>query len=128
MRVGWTITSHKHRKYFTKLTLNESHPVYCASYKAHPRALDFEIMEIDSMITVGVIELGKRRLAASVVFAPKKDGSLRCCVYYMKLTAITIRDWYPIPQIDECINSFFIALIISTLDVNCSDWKVEIDD
>ncbi len=40
-----------------------------------------------------------------MVLIPKLDGMLRVCVDYRNLDAITVRDTYPIPRLDEYIDS-----------------------
>lgn len=45
-----------------------------------------------------------------------------------KLNAVTVRDSYPIVQMDECIDSLRDALIFSTVDANHSYWQVETED
>ncbi len=52
-----------------------------------------------------------------VVF-PKTDGSFRFCVDCRKLNANTIRDSYPIPRMDDCIDSLGEAQLFTTLDCN----------
>lgn len=61
---------------------------------------------IQKMLEEGVIEPSISEWAAPIVFAPKKDGSLRVCIDYRRLNAVRIRDSYPIPRIDECIGFF----------------------
>ncbi len=41
--------------------------------------------------------------ASLILFAEKKDGSLRFCVDYRKLNALIKRDRYPLPLIDETL-------------------------
>jgi len=41
--------------------------------------------------------------ASPILFAEKKDGSLRFCVDYRKLNALTKRNRYPLPLIDETL-------------------------
>jgi hypothetical protein len=41
---------------------------------------------------------------APVIFAPKKDGTLRLCVDYQGLNAITVKNCYPIPLISELLD------------------------
>jgi hypothetical protein len=36
-----------------------------------------------------------------VLFVPKKDGTLRACIDYRKLNAITRKNRYLLPRIDE---------------------------
>ena len=76
------------------------------------------------MLKQGVIELSTSEWAAPVVFAPKKDGSLRFCIDYRRLNALTIRDSYPIPRMDECIDSLGDATVFSTLDANAGYWHI----
>jgi len=47
----------------------------------------------------------------------KRDGTLRLCVDYRKLTAITIRNSYPIPIINDLIECFKGAIILTRLDL-----------
>ena len=87
---------------------------------------EHEKAEIDNMLKAGVIEPSSSEWASPIVFGPKKDGKLRFCVDYRKLNALTIRDSYHIPRMDECIDSLGDAGIFSTLDANSGYWQVEI--
>jgi transposase InsO family protein len=55
--------------------------------------------------------------AAPIFFVKKKDGSLRPCVDYRRLNAITLRDRYPIPLISDLIRSLSTAKIFSLMDL-----------
>ena len=50
------------------------------------------------------------------MFFPKKDGSIRFCVNFIKLNAISVSDAYPIPRIDETLESGGSEKTISILD------------
>ncbi len=80
------------------------------------------------MLEKGVIELAQSPWASPVVLVPKPDGMLRFCVDYRKLNAITVRDTYPIPRMDECIDSLGSAKIFSTLDCNSGFWQIPIGE
>ncbi len=64
----------------------------------------------------GRIEPSMSEWTSPVVIVHKHDGSARFCVDYRKLNASTIRDFYPIPQMDDCIDSLEEAKIFTTLD------------
>jgi len=51
----------------------------------------------------GFISSSSASYASPILFAEKKDGSLRFCVDYRKLNALTKRDRYPLPLIDETL-------------------------
>lgn len=40
------------------------------------------------------------------MFSPKNAGSIKYCVDYCHLSAVTGRDLFPLQRIDECINAF----------------------
>ena len=91
-------------------------PVFQPHNRAGPKERELEKMEIDKMKESGVIQPSTSERAAPIVFAPKKDGTLRFCIDYRRLNLVTIRDSYPIPRMDECIDSLGHAEIFSTLD------------
>jgi len=53
---------------------------------------------------------------------------LRLCVDYRLLNAVSKRDSYPLPRMDECIDSLGEAKVFSTLDCNAGYWQVLIAD
>ena len=80
---------------------------------------EIEKAEVDKMIELKMaVSAPPTEWAAPVVVTPKKDGTLRLCVNYRRLNAMTVRDAYPIPKMYECINSLWDAKVFSTLDSN----------
>ena len=98
-------------------------PFKSAPYRAEPKARELEEAEIKKQLEVKVIEPAQREWGTPVLFVPKKCGKLRFCVDYRKLNSVTIKDAYPLPRIDECIDSLGDAAIFSTLDTNSGYWQ-----
>jgi hypothetical protein len=83
-----------------------------------------KLQEVSRMLKAGVIEPASTDWSSPVVLVPEPDGKMRFCVDYRKLNAMTIRDTYPLPRMDEFIDSIGNSRIFSTLDCNCGCWKI----
>lgn len=122
--MGFTDTI-RHRIY-----TNDSRPI-----KQRMRRLPHQMAEeadkqVDDMLKRGVIEKSSSPWAAGVVLVKKKDGSFRFCVDYRALHDVTVKDAYPLPKIDETLDSLTGAKWFSTLDLYSGYWQVgmEADD
>ena len=97
--------------------------------KQLPRRLPFSRREkvtefIDEMMRPGVVQPSTSVWANPIVLVPKRDGSLRFCVDYRKLNAITKKDVYPLPRIDDILGQ---ARYFTTLDLASGFWQIEMD-
>ena len=74
----------------------------------------------------GIVEPAASPWASNVVLVKKKDGSLRFCVDYRRLNAITYKDSYPLPLIDNCLSALSGASWFSTLDLRAGYYNIPI--
>jgi hypothetical protein len=56
----------------------------------------------------------------------KRCGSVRWCVDYRALNALTIKDVFPLPLMDECLDTLAGNVWYSKLDANSAYWQVKI--
>lgn len=82
--------------------------------------------EIQKILKLGIIKESKSPWASRIVPIEKPDGSIRLCVDYRALNSITIKDNYPLPRIDEIIDSLSQAKIFSTLDATSGFYQIPI--
>lgn len=81
---------------------------------------------IDDMLRQGVIEPSSSPWASPIVMVRKKDGSTRFCVDYRRLNAVTIKDSFPLPRIDDTLDAVAESVWYSTLDCQSGYWQVEV--
>jgi len=60
---------------------------------------------IQEMLTKNIVQPSKSPWATPVVIVRKKDGSPRFCVDYRRLNNITRKDAFPLPRIDETLDT-----------------------
>lgn len=60
---------------------------------------------LDEMLASGKIHPSSSPAAAPILFVPKANGSLRLCVDYRGLNALTVKNRYPLPLMDELANA-----------------------
>lgn len=63
---------------------------------------------------------------SNIVFIHKKDGTLRYCIDYKGLNAVTTKAHYPLPRIDTCHDSLGGNTYFSSLDMRSRYWQVPV--
>ena len=65
--------------------------------------------------------------SAPLVFVRKKDGGVRPCIDYRRLNSVTIKDAYPLPRIDQCLDSLEGAVFFSCVDLTSGFFQISMN-
>ena len=86
-----------------------------------------EVQELlASMLKSGVVEHSSSPWASPIVLVWKKDGSFHFCVDYCKLIEVMHKDVYPLPWIDDTLNTLSGSKWFTTIDLLSGYWQVEV--
>ena len=72
---------------------------------------------LNSWLKQGIIEESTSPYASQMVLVRKKTGEIRICVDYRNLNNKTVKDAYPLPRMEECIESLKGAKYFCSLDL-----------
>ena len=111
-----------------KIKIDDSEP-----FKEHfrcipPPLLDEVRKHIGEMLEAGAIRPSNSPWCNAVVLVCKKDGGLHFCIDFGKLNAKTKKDSYPLPHIQETLDSLVRARVLSTLDLKSGFWQIMMDE
>ena len=80
--------------------------------------------EIAKMLEEDIIIPSTSPWSSPVCMVTKKDGSIRFCIDYRKLNGVTKKNLYPLPRIDETLDSLGGNQWFCTLDLQSGYWQV----
>ena len=103
-----------------------------APIRHHPRRIPFAKREqarelLEKMLKRDVVEPSTSPWSSPIVLVTKKDGSIRFCVDFRRLNEITRKDAYPLPRVDDTLDTLAGSRWFSTLDLLSGYWQVEMD-
>ncbi|KAI5151537.1 hypothetical protein ENBRE01_2203 [Enteropsectra breve] len=91
-------------------------PIVASRYRLGKPQDDMIEEEITKLLETGIIRRSNSPWASPVVLVPKKDGRKRLCIDYRAINDITTRDAYPLPRIDEILDTLSGASVYTNLD------------
>ena len=73
--------------------------------------------QVADMLAQGIIRPSTSPWASPVTLQPKKDNTMRLCVDYRALNAVTKKDAYPLPRVQDIFDSLAGSQLFTCLDL-----------
>ena len=80
------------------------------------------------MLDSGTIHLSQSAWCNAVVLVWKKDEGLHFCIDFWHLNTCTKKESYPLPRIQEALESLVGAGYFSCLDLKSRFWQIKMDE
>ena len=92
-------------------------PIYLP-HRTIPVQLQAEVRKcLDTWLRQGIIRPSRSPYVSQVVIVRKKTGEIRLCVDFRALNAVTIRDSFPLPRIEEALQAVKAAVWFTSFDL-----------
>jgi hypothetical protein len=92
-------------------------PVNAKPYKYSPQHKNEIEKQVKELLSSGLITHSTSPFASPVLLVLKKDGTWRFCVDYRRLNALTIKNSFPMPLIDEILDELDGTQYFTKLDM-----------
>ncbi|UYV78534.1 hypothetical protein LAZ67_16001927 [Cordylochernes scorpioides] len=103
-------------------------PIKHKPYRVSAKEREIIKEQIDEMLRDGIIRPSSSPWSFAVILVKKRDGKYRFCVDYRKLNDVTVKDVYPIPRIDEVLDTLQGSKYFSAIDLKSGYWQVEVEE
>lgn len=80
-------------------------PIRVKPYRVSPAERNIIREEVEKMLAAGIIQPSTSAWASPVVLVPKQDGSIRFAIDFRKLNAVTHKEIYPIPHVQDYLDA-----------------------
>jgi hypothetical protein len=101
-------------------------PISKRPYRMPPTELAKLKKQLQELLDKGFIRPSTSPWGCPALFVKKKDESLRLCVDYHPLNAVTIKNKYPFPRIDVLFDQLVGAKVFSKIDLRSGYHQIKI--
>ena len=110
-----------------KIQVVDDEPFKERFWRIPPPMVEEVRAHMKEMLEVGTIHPSQSPWCNTVVLVRRKVGGLCFCIDFCKLNARTKKDSYPLPHIQEAIESLLGAEYFSFLDLKAGLWQITMD-
>jgi hypothetical protein len=101
-------------------------PIAKRPYRISVHELEELKKQLKELSDKGYIRPSASPWGSPVLFMKKKDGSKRMCIDYQNLNAVTVKNNYPLPRIDDLLDQLKDAKFFSKIDIRSGYHQMKI--
>jgi hypothetical protein len=103
-------------------------PIAQSPYRMTPMKLAELKVQLQKLLDKGFIQPSNSPWEAPVLFVKKKDGTLCLCIDYRQLNKVTVKNRYPLSQIDDLFDQLKGARVFSKIDLRSGYHQLRIKE
>ena len=103
-------------------------PISMTPHRMAPIELQELRVQLQELLDKGFIRPSTSPCGAPVLFAKKKDKTLRLCIDYRQLNRVTIKNRYPLPSIDDLFDQLRGTQFYSKIDLRTGYHQLRVRD
>ena len=103
-------------------------PISMTPHRMAPVELQELRVQLQELLDKGFIRPSNSPWGAPVLFAKKKDKTLRLCIDYQQLNRVAIKNRYPLPRIDDLFDQLRGARVYSKIDLRTGYHQLRVRD
>uniref|UniRef100_A0A3Q1EKL9 Gypsy retrotransposon integrase-like protein 1 n=1 Tax=Acanthochromis polyacanthus TaxID=80966 RepID=A0A3Q1EKL9_9TELE len=110
------------------IKLNDETPFKHRARPIHPQDIEAVRQHLRDLLEAGVIRESESPFSSPIVVVRKKNGDIRLCIDYRKLNMQTVKDAYPLPNLEESLSALSGSKWFSVLDLKSGYYQIEMNE
>ena len=109
-----------------KIDTGDANPINQGPRRVSPEQRKIIKQTIDDLLKANIISPSRSPWSSPVLLVPKGEG-YRMCIDYRKLNAVTRKEIYALPRVDDVLDALGGAMYFSTLDLASGYFQIPMD-
>ena len=110
------------------IKLIKDDPIYLQPYRMSKNDREYLEKEIQEMLKYNIIRRSKSQWSSPVVLISRPGRSRRICIDYRELNKVTVNDNWPVPRINDLLDSLGGSVFFTQLDLASGYWQIRMNN